>query len=70
MPLLRILIDMFKPKCLVAIGRDAQLALRDLDIPVTTVRHPSYGGQNEFMSSLYEMYGVHDADAGQSELAF
>jgi hypothetical protein len=69
MPLLRALIDMFKPECLVAIGRDASLALRDLDIPVMTVRHPSYGGQGEFMASLYGMYGVHDADPEQPELA-
>lgn len=58
LPLLKILIDMFQPERLVAIGRDAQLALRDLDIPVVTVRHPSYGGQAEFMSGLYHLYGV------------
>jgi hypothetical protein len=58
LPLLKILIEMFKPRRLVAIGRDAQLALRDLDIPVVTVRHPSYGGQAEFMSGLYHIYGV------------
>ena len=58
LPLLKILIDMFEPERLVAIGRDAQLALKDLDIPVTTVRHPSYGGQSEFMSGLFHLYGV------------
>jgi hypothetical protein len=58
LPLLKILIEMFEPERLVAIGRDAQLALKDFDIPVTTVRHPSYGGQVEFMSGLYNLYGV------------
>ena len=58
LPLLECLIAMFRPRRLVAIGRDAQLALRDLDIPVTTVRHPSYGGQSEFIASLYDLYGV------------
>ena len=58
LPLLENIITMFKPKRLVAIGRDAYLALRDLDIRVVPVRHPSYGGQTEFMDSLHELYGV------------
>jgi uracil-DNA glycosylase len=58
LPLLQGLISMFKPQRLVAIGRDAQLALADMQLPIVTVRHPSYGGQNEFMASLYELYGV------------
>jgi uracil-DNA glycosylase len=69
LPLLRNLIDMFRPRCLVAIGRDAQLALCDIGIPVTTVRHPSYGGQTEFTASLYDMYGVQDAATPQPQLA-
>jgi uracil-DNA glycosylase len=60
LPLLQILIDMFQPRRLVAIGRDAQLALEDIGIPVTTVRHPSYGGQNEFIAGVYNLYGVRD----------
>lgn len=58
MPLLKCLIDMFKPRRLVAIGRDAQLALENIDVPLIGVRHPSYGGQGEFMQNLYKMYGV------------
>jgi hypothetical protein len=58
LPLLKILLEMFEPERLVAIGRDAQLALKDLDIPVAMVRHPSYGGQAEFISGLYDLYGV------------
>jgi hypothetical protein len=58
LPLLKILIKMFEPAHVVAIGRDAQLALKTLDIPLSTVRHPSYGGQAEFMSGLYHLYGV------------
>ena len=60
LPLFQILIEMFQPQRLVAIGRDAQLALKDINVPVTTVRHPSYGGQNEFIAGLYELYGVDD----------
>ena len=69
LPLLQHLIDMFRPKRLVAIGRDAQLALRNVDLPVTTVRHPSYGGQNEFITSLYELYGLQNIRRGQAELS-
>jgi uracil-DNA glycosylase len=69
LPVLETLIEMFEPERLVAIGRDAKLALKDIDIPVTTVRHPSYGGQSEFVAALYELYGVDGgADANdQSE---
>lgn len=57
-PLLEALIDMFQPRRLIAIGRDAQLALADLSLPVTPVRHPSYGGQGEFISALCTIYGI------------
>jgi uracil-DNA glycosylase len=60
LPLLQTLIEMFQPRRLVAIGRDAQIALRDIGIPVTMVRHPSYGGQSEFVAGLYDLYGVDD----------
>jgi hypothetical protein len=68
LPLLQTLIDMVQPERLVAIGRDAQLALKDIGIPVSTVRHPSYGGQTDFISGLYSLYGI-TADA-QPQLAF
>jgi hypothetical protein len=68
MPLLKCLIDMFKPRRLVAIGRDAQLALENIAMPLIGVRHPSYGGQGEFMQSLYRMYGVEREESQESEL--
>jgi hypothetical protein len=68
LPLLSMLIEMFRPKQLVAIGRDAASALRDFTVPVAMVRHPSYGGQTEFIASLYTMYGVKPSRA-QAELA-
>lgn len=61
LPLLRMLIEMFDAERLVAIGRDAQLALGELDIPISPVRHPSYGGQSDFVSSLYDLYGISDS---------
>jgi hypothetical protein len=60
LPLLGELLEMFRPSRLVAIGRDAELALRDMAVPVSTVRHPSYGGQSEFIAGLYTLYGVRE----------
>jgi hypothetical protein len=56
-PFLLALIAMIKPRQLVAIGRDAGTALTELQIPIHTVRHPSYGGQNEFISGIGQIYG-------------
>lgn len=52
------LVLMAKPKRLIAIGRDAQGALYGCGVPVSSVRHPSYGGKSEFLNGLYEIYGV------------
>ncbi len=60
LPLLESLIRLFKPRRLIAIGRDAHFALSDLDLPITAVRHPSYGGQGEFTASLFNLYGVRE----------
>jgi len=57
-PLLTALIAMIQPRRIVAIGRDAGLALAGIDIPVQVVRHPSYGGQAEFVAGIHEIYGV------------
>lgn len=57
-PLLTALIAMIKPRRIVAIGRDAGLALAGLEIPVEVVRHPSYGGQAEFVAGVHQIYGV------------
>lgn len=69
LPILKALIEMLQPRQLVAIGRDAQLALKDLDTPVATVRHPSYGGQSEFIAGLHSLYGV-NCSAESADLAF
>ncbi|MFG1307272.1 uracil-DNA glycosylase [Xanthobacter autotrophicus] len=68
-PLLTALIDMIRPKQIVAIGRDAGLALSSFDIPVHIVRHPSYGGQAEFTAGIYSLYGItEDTAATESGL--
>lgn len=58
LPLLWDLINLLNPVRLVAIGRDAQEALVDAPVPVLPVRHPSYGGQREFLETLFAIYGV------------
>ncbi len=58
LPFLWYLIELLRPKHLVAIGRDAQAALEGAPIPVINVRHPSYGGQREFNETLAGFYNV------------
>lgn len=57
-PLLEALIEMVRPQRIVAIGRDASQALVDLGVQADAVRHPSYGGQAEFMAGMYDLYSV------------
>lgn len=64
---LRELITLLKPARIVAIGNDAAAAAgRVADVmPVICVRHPSYGGQTEFMRQIADLY---DATVGQERL--
>lgn len=52
------LIAELRPKTLIAIGRDAETTLVDLGIHAERVRHPSYGGQREFINRMNELYGL------------
>ncbi|MGO8868998.1 MAG: uracil-DNA glycosylase [Alphaproteobacteria bacterium] len=70
-PLLTWLMETLQPRTVVAIGRDAHLALQDLGISAAAVRHPSYGGQSEFVSGLTALYGLTAASnepSGQTRL--
>lgn len=57
-PLLESLVAMIRPRRIIAIGKDAGAALAEMSIPVNMVRHPSYGGQAEFISGICDLYGV------------
>ncbi|WP_114109798.1 uracil-DNA glycosylase [Thalassospira xiamenensis] len=57
-PLLIWLLEVLNPKVIVAVGRDAQVALADLGLDAIQVRHPSYGGQNEFISGIEGLYSL------------
>lgn len=57
-PLLEWLVNALKPRRLVAIGRDAELALSAFRFPTSAVRHPSYGGQTDFVRQSSAIYGI------------
>ena len=50
--LLTALLALLEPRLVVAVGRSAEWALRQIDVPCTCVRHPSHGGANEFRRGL------------------
>lgn len=58
--LLRDLIAMLRPARLIAIGNDAHSVTSRLcsNERVIKVRHPSYGGQTEFTSSITNLYDI------------
>ena len=54
------LISLLKPRQLVAVGNDAARTARRLSDRhrVIQVRHPSYGGQTEFLTQISELYDL------------
>jgi hypothetical protein len=52
---------MLRPKRLVAIGNDAAKSLRRMvtNAEVVQVRHPSYGGQSDFLKQVRSLYSCH-----------
>jgi uracil-DNA glycosylase len=58
--LLRALITLLRPSRIVAVGNDASSAANRVanDTPVICVRHPSYGGQTQFLQQICDLYGI------------
>ena len=59
--LLQLLIKLIQPRRVVAIGNDAASAAQRVSptgLVVTKVRHPSYGGQSEFLSQITRLHGL------------
>jgi hypothetical protein len=52
------LLDILQPTRLVAIGNDAHNALQREGLNCEYVRHPSYGGQAEFVAGLRRIHGL------------
>lgn len=65
-PFLTDLLAMIKPRRIIAIGRDAADGLRDVDFPVEYVRHPSYGGQADFIDGINRIYGIKKRNVSDS----
>jgi len=61
---LSMLIDLLQPKRIFAIGNDAANAVGKFnsDLPIISVRHPSYGGQNQFLRQIGDAYEVRQFD--------
>ena len=56
--LLMTLLDWLRPTTIVALGADAEWALKKLGYPCCRVRHPSYGGQKDFAHQIREIYDL------------
>lgn len=56
-PLLRQVLDIFRPKVIVAVGRKSQESLGKLypELEFHTVRHPAMGGSNLFRAQMAEI---------------
>ena len=55
-PLLFWVLQHLNPKRVIAIGRDAKIALDGINVKAIAVRHPSYGGQNDFIRDINMAY--------------
>jgi len=51
-PVLRAFLGLFRNARAFAVGRNAEAALGELDIPATALRHPSMGGATQFRQQL------------------
>lgn len=58
------LIERFDKPRLIAVGRDASHALQSLGFTHEVVRHPSYGGQKEFVSSMEKLHSLSPVENG------
>lgn len=58
--LLEALVTLLKPARIIAVGNDAATAAGKLAVtaPIVCVRHPSYGGQNQFLRQISELYKI------------
>lgn len=57
-----------KPRHVIAIGRDSQAALADLGMTVECARHPSYGGQRDFINKISTLYSLKGRAINEAQL--
>ncbi|MGC4407319.1 uracil-DNA glycosylase [Rhizobium rosettiformans] len=60
--------DIVNVRNIVAIGNDAALWAERLGRTTHRVRHPSYGGQTEFLEQMHGLYGISSLDQEQLTL--
>lgn len=67
--LLLVLVELLRPKRIVAIGNDAEKAALRFNghCNILKVRHPSYGGQAQFLRQMSELYGISAGNGEQKE---
>ncbi|MBB3973493.1 uracil-DNA glycosylase [Hansschlegelia beijingensis] len=53
-------LDLIQPERVVCIGGDAERCLSRFGVSSEKVRHPSYGGQADFMRQTAELFGIVD----------
>jgi hypothetical protein len=63
------LIDRLRPRRLIAIGNDAGVALADLGFNFEQVRHPSYGGQRDFVEAMERLHNLEKANCSRDLFA-
>lgn len=58
--ILAMLVELLRPRRIIAIGNDASSAAARVSagFPIISVRHPSYGGQTQFMRQIRDAYGL------------
>jgi hypothetical protein len=52
------LFEILNPKRIIAIGGDAYESLNSMGIDCEYVRHPSYGGQKDFLSGMASLLNL------------
>lgn len=52
------IVSMLRPEKIVAIGGDAHKAANEIGVSTLRVRHPSYGGQSEFIHQIASAYCI------------
>jgi len=63
------LLEILSPAAVVAIGGEARVLAHELGLDPTHVRHPSFGGQAEFLRQIGSIYGLGEAlDAAPAQL--
>ena len=62
--ILGLLVELLRPRRIFAIGNDAALAVSQFEevVPIVAVRHPSYGGQKQFLRQIREAYELKEVE--------